>query len=686
MQRIKNLIDYCEKEGLPSDRTQLHSTLIKLKDASNIPEVESILWGDAKGHGLLSDLEVTNRVTAASVTEAWKACSDAVAMIETFEKVCAGVISDSQDTEGAFVQTEKFALALEGVWQTFTNAYCALKNARQGQEASTKFFLQFLSQRNDARFERFRNDVNALERDYDNGSQQRFLLENFYEVLRVWNKKPFKSWASEDWINFDPFYVKNYRWEDKTNQCQPDYKDTSFYQRFAPEANERLGKRARGMVLRLEGDKVIQTPESQQVLHDLEKDFFIFVAPYCAVSVHEFIPFCRVWYQMQGVLNTLSGADGLWRKDDDNAKARAAVAIRDKLATSLEYLEDIEESLNALNRNPTLVNFEAVISDLQDLSANILYGDDDDQRAGLQAFIASAKEWTSVFDKANNFFKTEPVFFDIHDHIGVAEVFNRALMTQNAPRGLNWDQVVMAFEKIDLDNQRLYSLIARKDEQHGVPTIETYRDPNAMPIGARARMLELPKSHACEFGRVNNGNRSRVGEYYEIPINFANEYASDPKVVCWLEGFQVNQSMNLRVRAEIDRVTKNGCVVRMGSWIDTELHHIDVVWFAHAADHPHIVSGRGSRFKYGKHSDEWAPYVSVDFPTDKFPKRRPHVFLAISLLDMDHQFYSRCELRATNVTQLGIKISMDAWLDTYCYQADFTYLAFDDNFFGYQLK
>ncbi|RBA13574.1 hypothetical protein FPRO05_02367 [Fusarium proliferatum] len=449
-------------------------------------------------------------------------------------------------------------------------------------------------------------------------------------------------------------------------------------------------KIARRMVLYVSNDQVVPTQETQMVLQGLEEEKFDFSELYYDRKFPNrnfhppFLTICRVWYQMRGILNTLSGPDGSWRKDDDHAKACATITVREKLARSMDYIQEIEESVETLNFNvldPMLRSFSDVMSTLQDLSANILYGDGVDQQTNLKELITSTHLWTSRFHCANEVLnKPAPIRF--RDRVGFAEISDSQLEPPVAPEGTDWTQVVMGFEKIDLDRQKpLYSLIAHKDGQKDVPTITTYGDPNSVPVGARARMLELPKSSQSEFGRVSNWKQTKVGYYYDIPVTFANTYDSKPNVACWLEGFEVLPRQGLRVRAEVTDITEKGCVVRIGGWLDAELVHVNAVWFAHAADHPYVFTGGGSVQKYGHHSDTWAPFVSVDFPEGKFKKRRPDIFLAISLLDTHNLFNPRCELKATNVTKRGMKVSVDAWWDTYCYEAGFSCIAFDPDFF-----
>ncbi|CZR46099.1 uncharacterized protein FPRO_11546 [Fusarium proliferatum ET1] len=714
MTTVNSLVKLCKAEGLSFDTIKYHqdvtgfgSVFEALEKRTNIKEIEVLLWGNPKNvqeMGLLSSLEAIAKETNESVTAAWEACGDSAKAIQMLEDICVKAISR---LPGVQVPGVNISAALKEVWVMLVRAHRSMERARHGHDASTDSFLNFLFNRRDTRLERFMAGVSAVEATYDNNSRERFLLENLYEALRIDNMPTLKYWVDAQYAETGPMQIKNGLWKANEGiykpindrETDPDFlpkvglvqmkkinPDGTRRYKGSFETPEKPMWIANRMALYVSNDQVVPTQETQVVLQGLEERNFDFrdLEDQIIWNYPPFSPGCLVWYQLRGISNTLSGPDGSWRKDGDYAKARATISFREKLARSMDCIEEIEESVNMLNVNvldPMLRRFSDVMSTLQDLSANLLYGDDDDQHISFTELRNSTSLWTSSFDCAKRFInKSPPMHF--RDRVCFAEISDNRLETQVERKGTDWTQVVMGFEKVDLDRQKpLYSLIAHQDGQKDVPTITTYGDPNSIPVGARARMLQLPKSSQSEFGRVSNWQQAKTGDYYEIPVTFANTYNSKPNVTCWLEGFEAHTTKNLRVRAEVIDTTDKGCVIRIGGWWDTELVHVNAVWFAHAADHPHVFTGGGSVHKYGQHSDIWAPFVSVDFPEGRFKKRRPDIFLAISLLDTHHLFNPRCELKATNVTKRGMKVSVDAWWDTYCYEAGFSCIAFDPDFF-----
>ncbi|KAF5721668.1 h-type lectin domain-containing protein [Fusarium globosum] len=691
MTTVNSLVKLCKAEGLSFDTIKYHqdvtgfgSVFEALEKRTNIKEIEVLLWGNPKNvqeMGLLSSLEAIAKETNESVTAAWKACGDSAKAIQMLEDICVQATSPLPDVQ---VPAVNIPAALKEVWDVVARGHRSMERARHGHDASTDCFLSFLFNRRDTRLDKFMADLGVVESIYDKSSRERFLLENFYEAVRIENIPGLKIWVGAQFAETGPLQIKKYRGSMRFGVPFADGDDADV---------ERPYRIARHMVLYVSNDQVVPTEETRMALQELRRDRFDFVDIHLLevalrrsmfLPYDDFPPVCLAIYQMQGILNTLSGPDGPWTKDSNNAKARAMISVREELARSIDYIEEIEESVEMLNRNVLdlmLKRFSDLMSTLQDLSANLLYGDDDDQHINLTELMNSTKLWTSSFSCAKSFIKkAAPIHF--RDRVGYAEISDYRLQEQVERNGADWTQVVMGFEKVDLDRRKpLYSLIAHQDAQKDAPTITTYGDPNSIPVGARARMLQLPKSSQSEFGRVSNWQQAKTGDYYEIPVTFANTYNSKPNVTCWLEGFEAHTTKNLRVCAEVIDTTDKGCVIRIGGWWDTELVHVNAVWFAHAADHPHVFTGGGSVHKYGQHSDIWAPFVSFDFPEGKFKKRRPDIFLAISLLDTHHLFNPRCELKATNVTKRGMKVSVDAWWDTYCYKAGFSCIAFDPDFF-----
>ncbi len=95
--------------------------------------------------------------------------------------------------------------ALKEVWDVVARAHRSMERARHGHDTSTdcvclvrpstlvdlvlmhRQFLSFLFNRRDTRLDKFMADLGVVESIYDNSSRERFLLENFYEAVRIEN-------------------------------------------------------------------------------------------------------------------------------------------------------------------------------------------------------------------------------------------------------------------------------------------------------------------------------------------------------------------------------------------------------------------------------------------------------------------------------------------------------------------
>jgi hypothetical protein len=82
-----------------------------------------------------------------------------------------------------------------------------------------------------------------------------------------------------------------------------------------------------------------------------------------SVAYPAFREFCQVWYKMQAILNTLSGPDGYWTKEYNNAaELSTIVSIREDLLTSLQNIDSLAIAFSKLNRckynPPTFISLE----------------------------------------------------------------------------------------------------------------------------------------------------------------------------------------------------------------------------------------------------------------------------------------------------------------------------------------
>lgn len=163
---------------------------------------------------------------------------------------------------------------------------------------------------------------------------------------------------------------------------------------------------------------------------------------------------------------------------------------------------------------------------------------------------------------------------------------------------------------------------------------------------------------------------------YTGKITFKRAYLSVPKVVVWLNIFDLGSKANWRIKTFATDVTANGFTIHIDTWSDTELYYAKVSWVSYPADRPGVASG--SFNTYGvKSSTEPQLYYRAHqaFPTGVFDKP-PRVFLALNTLNIDNRRDLRLLVKAEDVSATGMTWHLDAWSDTILHSAGASFIAF----------
>ncbi|CAE6440734.1 unnamed protein product [Rhizoctonia solani] len=155
-------------------------------------------------------------------------------------------------------------------------------------------------------------------------------------------------------------------------------------------------------------------------------------------------------------------------------------------------------------------------------------------------------------------------------------------------------------------------------------------------------------------------------EYTTIDVKFENEYASAPKVVCWLRAFDLDKGGDWRIDVTPTDVTTKGCKLKFRVWGTTKAYWIEASWIAHPTDRSHIESGS---FDTQEQRDWQKPQhehqKKVTF-SKKFT-RPPVVYYAISRIDETNKGNLRVKAYVKDVTAQGMTCHLDSWHDTVMY-------------------
>lgn len=159
-------------------------------------------------------------------------------------------------------------------------------------------------------------------------------------------------------------------------------------------------------------------------------------------------------------------------------------------------------------------------------------------------------------------------------------------------------------------------------------------------------------------------------------ITFKRPYQSPPKVVVWLNLFDMNANVNWRVKTFATDVTATGFNLHIDTWSDTKIMCTMASWIAYPAHRPGLASGSFStRDIRSPGQPQLYNSAFEPFPAGVF-KKPPRVFLAINSLEIDHERNLRLKVSADNVSATGMTWHLNSWSDTLLLSAGASYIAF----------
>jgi len=99
-----------------------------------------------------------------------------------------------------------------------------------------------------------------------------------------------------------------------------------------------------------------------------------------------------------------------------------------------------------------------------------------------------------------------------------------------------------------------------------------------------------------QFGYSSTTNLTKIlnleqsSEYYDS-VNFQRPFKSPPKVVIFLNDFDLTRGVIPRIAASVSTITTSGFYLTVKSWKQTQIHSAGVTWIAHSGDRADISSG-----------------------------------------------------------------------------------------------
>lgn len=159
-------------------------------------------------------------------------------------------------------------------------------------------------------------------------------------------------------------------------------------------------------------------------------------------------------------------------------------------------------------------------------------------------------------------------------------------------------------------------------------------------------------------------------------VTFKRAYAAPPKVVVWLNLFDLSGAVDWRVRTFATNVTATGFELHIDSWAESKLMWTMASWIAYPTTRAGLASGEfGTRDFRTSGLPQLYNSAFEPFPEGVF-EHPPRVFLAINSLEIDHKRNMRLKVTADNVTAAGMTWHLDGWSDTGLRAAGASYIAF----------
>jgi hypothetical protein len=195
---------------------------------------------------------------------------------------------------------------------------------------------------------------------------------------------------------------------------------------------------------------------------------------------------------------------------------------------------------------------------------------------------------------------------------------------------------------------------------------------------AGAAWFEVPSTDT-EF-QVGNFNTLELHPWNEAEsqntqrVIFERSFTEPPKVVVWLQGFDMDKQKNWKIAVHASNITSEGFNIHIDTWGDSTLYSGSASWIAYPADKNGIVSGAvDSSISLDPSSPAQYKGGRVDFPKGIFD-RRHRVYLAIKSFNFESKYDLRLKALAENVSKDGFDWKVETERDSVLNGAGISYV------------
>lgn len=195
---------------------------------------------------------------------------------------------------------------------------------------------------------------------------------------------------------------------------------------------------------------------------------------------------------------------------------------------------------------------------------------------------------------------------------------------------------------------------------------------------AGASWFEVASTNT-EF-QVGNFNTLEIHPWNEAkPQNtkrviFARSFTEPPKVVVWLQGFDMDKHQDWKIAVHASDVSTEGFNIHISTWGDSTLYSGSACWIAYPADKKGIISGAvDSSLSPDSSSSGQSKGGRVDFPKATFD-RNHKVYLALKSFNADHKHDLRLKALAENISKDGFNWKVETGSDSLLNGAGISYV------------
>ncbi|KAG8703281.1 hypothetical protein FRC09_004259 [Ceratobasidium sp. 395] len=198
-----------------------------------------------------------------------------------------------------------------------------------------------------------------------------------------------------------------------------------------------------------------------------------------------------------------------------------------------------------------------------------------------------------------------------------------------------------------------------------------------LDIGKHDRDFQFASGKmGCSVSAKLRGATDNRGKW-TVKVAFDRPYARVPKVVTWLQEFELDNDHKWNLKSYVENVTTTGFTLTVKGSSDTWIYKATACWIAHPSNRANITSGRFDSVDVCPASQPRQQH-SKTITFDKKFERAPRVYAALNYFDITNGANLRIKALVKDVTAQGLTLSIESWGDTVLNSAGVSYIAIEE--------